>query len=293
MSSLSSLISIFRPKKKQITAERQTLKELNVLLLTYDSCRYDALKAAKTPVLDSFCEIRAAQTPGNFTYAAHQAFFAGILPNVTEDIPYYNRFNKQLLGIGNVGETNVVKDALIWVRSDRNLLTGLAEAGFRTVGAGAMNWFKQKSLTSDFQYFKYTATDADAQIDYLLESIAGTDKFFGFINFGETHAPYQYRGKKTTCPVDVRARLIKWPPAQSAGPVGDQNDGFAHQIEAAEFLDSRLPRLFSALPSNTVVVLCGDHGECFGEDGYWGHGFNHPAVLEVPLAIFRLDGKPL
>lgn len=84
---------------------------------------------------------------------------------------------------------------------------------------------------------------------------------------------------------------MRWPPSQGAGPIGRDNPAFAHQVEAAEFLDSRLPRLFSTLPQDTIVILCGDHGDCFGEDGYWGHGFNHPAVLEVPLAIFRLDGQ--
>ena len=75
--------------------------------------------------------------------------------------------------------------------------------------------------------------------------------------------------------------------------MGRDNEAFDHQRMAAEFLDGRLPGLFSSIPVNTLVVLCGDHGECFGEDGYWGHGVNHPKVLEVPLAIFRLDGLPV
>ena len=75
--------------------------------------------------------------------------------------------------------------------------------------------------------------------------------------------------------------------------MGRDNEAYLHQMEAAAFLDSRLPRLFSDLPGDTIVILCADHGECFGEDGYWGHGVNHPRVLEVPLAIFRLDGEPL
>lgn len=34
--------------------------DLNFLLLTYDSCRYDVLREARTPVLDSYeLELRA------------------------------------------------------------------------------------------------------------------------------------------------------------------------------------------------------------------------------------------
>ena len=56
----------------------------NFVLLTYDSCRYDVLTEAQTPVLDSFAQVLRAQSPANFTYAAHHAFFAGILPHVID-----------------------------------------------------------------------------------------------------------------------------------------------------------------------------------------------------------------
>lgn len=276
--------------KKQASASTSDIYDVNFLLLTYDSCRYDSLNKARTPVLDSFCEIVPAQTPANFTYPAHQAFFSGILPNATVDMPYYNRFNKQLFGLVEMGETNVVKHSRYGILNPINIVHGLADAGFQTVGTGAMNWFQQKSLITGFQRFLFTGTDAGRQIDFLLDTIDTSRNFFGFINFGETHAPFNYVGKIGSCPVDVRARLIQWPPKQISDAVGIHNEGFSHQVEAAEFLDNLLPRLFSYLPSNTIVILCADHGECFGEDGYWGHGFNHPAVAEVPLAIFRLDG---
>lgn len=264
----------------------------NLVFLTYDSCRYDVLIEARTPVLDSFAAIVPAQTPANFTFAAHQAFFVGILPNANEDIPYYNRFRRQLVGLVEVGETNVVKDALLKVSSDWNVVTGLRDQGYQTVGSGAMNWFRQRSLTHGFERFRFTGTDASAQIDFVLGDLDLGRPFFCFINFGETHAPFHFHGKTDRCPVDVRARIMSWPPHQ-VGAVGRNCAAFEHQMRAAEFLDARLPKLLSRLPVNTIVVVCGDHGECFGEDGYWGHGVNHPKVLEVPLACFSLDGKSL
>ena len=92
--------------------ERTETLELNFLLLTYDSCRHDVLLSAETPVLDSYARAVPAQAPGNFTFSSHQAFFVGFLPNATEDIPYYNRFRKQLLGLVDVGEPQVAKDSL-------------------------------------------------------------------------------------------------------------------------------------------------------------------------------------
>lgn len=265
---------------------------INYLLLTYDSCRYDVLMSAKTPVLDSYSAIYCAEAPANFTFASHQAFFVGFLPNIREFIPYYNRFSKQLLGLKDVGEGQVTKTAFKKIDSRWNLIRGLKNQGYQTVGAGAMNWFRQESLTAEFDNFFFTETDADRQIDFLLKNIEVDCPFFGFINFGETHAPYTYKGETEPCKDDVRARRMTWPPVEQS-PVGIETDAFRCQTNAAEFLDACLPKLFNALPGNTIVILTGDHGDCFGEDGYWGHGVNHPKVFEVPLAIFRLDRQPL
>jgi hypothetical protein len=266
----------------------------NFLLLTLDSCRYDVMCDAHTPVLDRYArEVLPAQTPANFTYAAHHAFFAGILPHVPEPRAYYNRFVRQLVGLTKAGEGHrVTGRALKAVYSDNNLVSGLRESGYQTVGAGAMNWFQQDALTRWFENFRFTDTDAEAQVDYLLEEIDVTRPFFGFINFGETHDPFYYKGKETESPFRVQARLMEWPPREQ-GAIGRDCEPYWHQVEALEFVDRQLSRLFEALPGDTIAIVCGDHGEAFGEDGYWGHAVNHPKVHEVPLAIFRLDGAPL
>lgn len=270
----------------------EDLVRTNLLLVTYDSCRFDVLREAQTPVLDSFVEVVPAQTPANFTYAAHLAFFAGILPHVLEDVPYYNRYRKQLLGVLKVGETPVARDALIGVESRDDFVCGFRAAGHQTVGAAAMNWFRQSGLTRGFERFAFTGTDADAQIDFVLENLDLTRPYFAFINFGETHYPFKYKGKAGACNEYVQAQRMARPPV-AYGPVGPANPGYHAQREAAEFLDSRLPRLFSSLAQDTIVIVCADHGECFGEDGFWGHTVNHPKVLEVPLGIFRLDGAKI
>src|SRR5690349_10362406 len=59
----------------------------DVLFMTLDTLRYDiardALRHGRTPNLEAVLPGRAWEkrhSPGNFTYAAHQAFFAGFLP---------------------------------------------------------------------------------------------------------------------------------------------------------------------------------------------------------------------
>jgi arylsulfatase A-like enzyme len=57
------------------------------------------------------------------------------------------------------------------------------------------------------------------------------------------------------------------------------------QIDAVAYLDENVfPRLFEKLPADTWLVVTADHGELFGEEGFFGHGpVQHPKVTEVPF----------
>jgi Sulfatase len=60
------------------------------------------------------------------------------------------------------------------------------------------------------------------------------------------------------------------------------------QIEAVKYLDGVVEELFDTVPKNTYITITADHGELFGEDGYFGHGpIHHEKVWEVPF----LEGK--
>ena len=67
------------------------------------------------------------------------------------------------------------------------------------------------------------------------------------------------------------------------------------QVRAAGFLDKMTGELLAYIRRRgrpATVVICGDHGECFGEQGLYGHAFYHEKVMEVPLLIFRLNAPP-
>ena len=49
--------------------------------------------------------------------------------------------------------------------------------------------------------------------------------------------------------------------------------------------DGLLEKLYDVVPPRTWIVVTSDHGELFGESGYFGHGpINHEKVHEVPFA---------
>ncbi len=60
------------------------------------------------------------------------------------------------------------------------------------------------------------------------------------------------------------------------------------QVDAVKYLDRVMEELFDLVPQNTYITVTADHGELFGEDGYFGHGpIQHPKVLQVPF----VEGK--
>jgi arylsulfatase A-like enzyme len=62
----------------------------------------------------------------------------------------------------------------------------------------------------------------------------------------------------------------------------------ARQVRAASYVDGVLGDLFDLVPRDTWIVVTSDHGELFGEGGWFGHGpIVHDKVFEVPF----VEGK--
>jgi arylsulfatase A-like enzyme len=60
------------------------------------------------------------------------------------------------------------------------------------------------------------------------------------------------------------------------------------QVKAVRYLDRVVEELLDIVPKNTYVTVTSDHGELFGESGYFGHGpIMHKKVFEVPF----VEGK--
>ncbi|GAA0379326.1 hypothetical protein GCM10010319_67390 [Streptomyces blastmyceticus] len=58
------------------------------------------------------------------------------------------------------------------------------------------------------------------------------------------------------------------------------------QRAALAYADEHLGRLITALTAKRpwLVIMCADHGDAYGDDGYQGRGIAHPAVMNVPYA---------
>lgn len=257
----------------------------NIILITLDSCRWDSFVAAgmERTALDS--EPIRSFAQATFTYAAHLAMFQGILPHSYEQRPFYNRYNRQLIRIARRPA-----DKPAWLTIDAahlDLVRGLSSLGYRTVGLGAMEWFRHPDLSRHFDYFKHTGIHGVRQTEIALDELRrAKEPLLLFVNYGETHHPYEYSRHRRILPAPFsRARMGSLP------RLSDYR--WEQQVECCRFLDEMVGLLLNAITETkhpTLALICGDHGECFGEDGQWGHGFYHYKIMEVPMVIHFLNG---
>lgn len=270
------------------------------LLVTWDSCRYDVYEQARTPVIDAHARARKAWAMATYTLPAHQAMFNGFLPHVFEAEPLYNRFVQQLWRISHRNVES--RPLVVFPEGTVNVVSGFRGRGYATLGAAAMDWFAKPSpLQEGFEWFRVTGTDARRQVRLLCDRIGRVGPrrpCFAFVNFGETHSPFRH-GDMPGGPDPLADRMSLGRQFNASG-VRDSagtldRELWRRQRECAEYLDARMADLLACFESRghpTTVVVTADHGECLGEDGLYGHAFHHEKVMEVPLAIFRLNAPP-
>lgn len=248
----------------------------SILFITLDTLRYDVAarmyKDGRTPHLAGMIpqgwEMR--HTPGTFTLAAHQAFFAGFLPT-----PAVPGSHERLFAARFEGSETTTSNTYVFDTAD--IVSGLKALKYRTICIGGTGFFNKRTplgnvLPSLFEesywYPEFGVTEAESarhQFRFAsrwIEKLNVNDKFFMFINVSAIHQPnYFYQA-------------------------GAQQDSIETHGSALEFVDGELPVLIEAIKAHgaTFSVLCSDHGTAYGEEGYRGHRLSHPVVLTVPYA---------
>jgi hypothetical protein len=253
----------------------------DVLLLTLDTLRYDVaqacLREGRTPNLAAVLPAggwEERHSPGSFTYAAHQAFFAGFLPTPARPGRHPRLFAVRFPGSETTGPRTCVLDA-------PDVVTGLAGRGYHTVCVGGVGFFNCCSplgrvlpgLFAESHWRpEFGVTDPDStanQVALACERLADLPRsrhVFLFLNVSAIHQPN-------------RCYLP-----------GAAEDSPATHAAALAYVDSQLPPLFRALRRRgpALCVVCSDHGTAYGEQGYAGHRLGHPVVWTVPYAEFVL-----
>lgn len=263
-------------------AARELIGSHDIVFLTLDSLRLDVARAAlangRLPVLSGMLPNGAWEhrhSPATFTYAAHQAFFAGFLPTPANQPAAERLFAMRFAGSRSIGSGTAQFDA-------PDIVTALGERGYHTICVGGVGFFNKlthlsRQLPGLFAESHWSpkmgVTDRASQrhqVACACEALERRDdgRVFLFVNFAATHPP-------------TRAYL------GSAGV-----ESAASQEAALAAIDAALPPLVEAVKARgpSLWVVTSDHGTTFGDDGFHGHRLAHPAVSDVPYGEFVLEG---
>lgn len=242
------------------------------MLITLDSLRWDVFKRANTPFMKKF-KWEKTYTHGTYTFPAHEAFFTGKLPCSYDGGPFDNlaRTHRSPKAVQQWRLSNPESDQpCVFRLGGKNIIDGFNKIGFNTIGTGAVSWFNTEKPASipailDFKKFAWFGEYmvAPHQVKFVTEEIKKSDKYFAFINMGETHHSFR--------------RTPNDPPIAYGNPAACLQG----QQRCVEYLDGILSKFIRPL-KNVDVLICSDHGECLGESGLWGHSFYHQKIIEVP-----------
>lgn len=254
----------------------------SLLLITLDSCRWDTFERVAPPNIGAVGPVHRVVAPSYFTYASHAAMFVGFTPGDSlRQEPIVNPKFGKLVRLHGGGTASKGLDR--FVLEGRSIIDGFNRCGHVTAGSGAVKWFDDgsptgASLVKDFQHYLYAGNcwSLRRQLDFLAGRVGGARQpVFCFLNVGETHVPYWHEG----APWDRSTVTCR---AYAQG--NDAAESARRQGECLRFVDSLLAPILEAF-SGANIMVCGDHGDAWGEDGLWEHGFFHETVATVPMTF--------
>jgi hypothetical protein len=282
----------------------------NLFFIVLDSCRWDAYQAALTPNLDRIGLAEKRYSYASWTSPSHYTFLMGMVPHqspkgVFASNVYRDEFAlwSQRLNIKDVEFGKFVPQL--------SLPHFLKNQGYRTEGVVSLPVLNpMTSMSTHFDRYELAPSHND-----LAAILDGTDEFRGiefsrdqpgfyFINTGETHYPYLLPGESGEDLPHISGvhgvfkhldDFLKNPSEFIKG--AKQDDFFTpeqfrafyeKQIACVEHCDKVIGKLMDRCPDNTYFMVMSDHGELFGEDGYFGHG---PIFHEKVFEVFYLEGK--
>lgn len=272
----------------------------HIIWIIMDSCRYDSFMQAKVKNFTKIGDVEKRYSYASWTSPAHYTFLMGMVPHTSPNgvfasSVYRQEFKKWSIRTGKPDLT--FKDFV----PQLNLVKRLNELGYRTVGKVSLPVLNSKTTMS--QYFdEYKLMDDHNDFKGMIDEIVFDKKqpCFFFLNLGETHYPYMLMDSELPHISGVHGIFKNMDDfVIHEGDAGKYNVGnfFSHpemtrlkeqQIKTVTYCDRLFGKLLKKCPKNTYFIITADHGELFGEEGYFGHGpIFHEKVFEVPF----IEGK--
>jgi arylsulfatase A-like enzyme len=264
----------------------------HAVLVTLDSCRYDTFAEADLPHVRALGPLESRYAYASWTAPSHYNLLLGLLPHRSPryahaGAAYVAEFRRHEGRFGFPIHT-VELDAATFYFPE--FLRG---AGYETHALVSMEVIGPGTpVNRGFDTYRLMPkhNDMAAIVDAVVFPTARPS--FWLLNVGETHYPYATADEdpaawpRLSGTAGIIRALCANEPVEPPPFFTDEQMRHlrARQMRALESTDAAFARLFAKLPHGTWICITADHGELFGEDGYFGHGpIQHPKVFEVPF----------
>ncbi len=266
--------------------ERETHKQYNIVWLTCESWRYDMLSPEIMPETYAFSEKAASfqnhYSGGNGTRMGMFSMFYGIYAN------YWHAFINEQRG-------PVLID---WLLEDNYQFGMYTSARFTYPEFDKTMFLRVPHQDMHEDNPESLGCENDARnIGRIVDFIEKRDKnrpFMAFMFFESTHAPYSFFPEdviKTPYLEDLN--YIKMNPEKEIAEIKNR------YINASRSLDRNIGRLLDYLEKNklldnTIVIINGDHGEEFMENGRYGHNSTFSdQQTRTPMVVWYPGMSPM
>ncbi|HWF56315.1 MAG TPA: sulfatase-like hydrolase/transferase, partial [Solirubrobacteraceae bacterium] len=263
----------------------------NLVVVVLDSLRWDTWVAARPRSLSLLGEAERRWSYASWTAPSHYNLLMGLLPHTSPPRVYASDYYQrdflrysERLGVPDMEFKRLLPSLF--------LPTYLRSAlGYRTHARVSMPVLNKFTLLNhDFDSYELMPSHNDMSAMLSELSFDPSRPSFWLLNVGETHYPYAFPG--TTASElphisGVHGVFKRLDEIRADG--GEAAEFFSaprlkelqeRQVVALRYLDGVIERLLGMLPPNTWLIVTSDHGELFGEDGYFGHGpIAHEKVL--------------
>jgi hypothetical protein len=282
----------------------------NIVFIVFDSCRWDAYQAARTPNLDRIGKAERRYSYASWTSPSHYTFLMGMVPHQSPRGVFASNVYREEFALWS-RRLNVADVEFAKFVPQLSLPLFLKSQGYRTEGVVSLPVLNpMTNLSVGFDRYELAPSHNDLQKIFDGEgAMPGItpDKdapAFYFINTGETHYPYLLPGETAEDLPHISGvhgvfknldDFLKNP--AEALQKQDKDEFFTpqqfkafydKQVACVEHLDAVVGRFMDRCPQNTYFMIMSDHGELFGEDGYFGHG---PIFHEKVFEVFYLEGR--
>ena len=274
------------------------------LIIVLDSCRADSFAAASPEFSKRFDKpFERRFSYATWTAPSHYSMLSGLLPHKatpeeTRATPalYRDEFAKhvELLNIESCKMLSFAPG--LWMPS---WLQGLGYKTAMSASLPVLNPSTPMNCGFDVHRMSRKHNDIKDHTTWLMPWIesVGRQPWFAMLNVGETHYPYYTRYSKPDKDIPILNGLHGVAKRFGSGQPISLNEKWLttelmdrfrfSQIQSVVDIDRDLCALFDNLKRGTRVTVTADHGEAFGEKGWFGHG---PVPDEIVLEVPYLDG---